>query len=176
MDRSIRTLARVTMATLAVGTVLVAGGFSDVAAQAFDTCSGSLPFGSGRDLRITTACKVDKPGTYKYANVNIYKGGSLTFQDKAIEFWARSILIENQGTLSAGTPTKPIGTIAGGKLTIVLYGEDQGTVNGKGIVCQYPGTDNKPDGRCGIPKTEWDSNGASKVTLKSTGVTDYFYQ
>ena len=50
-------------------------------------------------------CHVGK-GTYNYGNVNIRAGGSLVFDellpDVRIDFWAKSILVENMGSLSAG--------------------------------------------------------------------------
>ena len=47
-----------------------------------DPCpNGFLPPGNGGDLEITAkACSV-RAGTYKYRNVNIWGGGSLTFLD-----------------------------------------------------------------------------------------------
>ena len=81
-----------------------------------DTCSSGMltpmgmpPLGTPRDLEVTGPCKVPA-GNYYYRNVNIYStkmgtaaspvppGGTLTFQDAAIDFWANSILVENGGT------------------------------------------------------------------------------
>src|SRR5216683_7859375 len=72
-----------------------------------DTCSsGALtpmampPSGTPVDLEVTGACKVPA-GNYYYGKVNIFKakgattGGTLTFQDATIDFWANSILVEN---------------------------------------------------------------------------------
>ena len=78
--------------------------------------------------------------------MNIYGGGSLTFSDAVIDFWAQSILVENNGSLIAGSPAHPIGT-AGGLVTIHLYGKDQGT-SGAGINC-------KTDVRCGVDPSIW---------------------
>ena len=125
---------------------------------------GAIGAGNGEDLEVTAACTVPA-GTYHYRNVNIYNGGSLTFEDAVINFWAYNILIENDSSLIAGTSAAPIGT-AGGKLTIHLYGDDQGN-GGSGVAC-------KTDVRCGVPQTIWDSAGASKETLPG-GVSDYFY-
>jgi hypothetical protein len=93
--------------------------------------------GDGADLEVTGGvCRVTG-GTYVYGNVNIYNKGTLQFEDAQTDFWARSILVENTGTLRAGTPRDPIGTKGKGRngtssevLTIYLYGADQGA--------QYP--------------------------------------
>ncbi|MCL4244767.1 MAG: pentapeptide repeat-containing protein, partial [Candidatus Dadabacteria bacterium] len=93
------------------------------------TCTtGAIAAGTGEDLDVTGPCTVDgmvPNGVYHYRNVHIYDGGSLTFNDAVIHFWAYNILVENNGSLIAGSEAAPIGT-AGGKLTIHLYGEDQG--------------------------------------------------
>jgi len=130
-----------------------------------DCSSGTLTNGNGEDLIINNACTVNA-GLYTYGNINIGGGGTLTFSDAVIDFWAASILIENNGSLEAGV-SSPIGA-AGGKLTIHLYGKDQGT-NGSGITC-------KTDDICGIPRQSiWNTNGSSLVTLPG-GYQDYFYQ
>jgi len=135
------------------------------------TCTtGAIAPGTGEDLEVTGPCTVGA-GTYQYRNVNIYGGGSLTFEDAVIDFWAYGIIVENEGSLIAGEDTAPIGMM-GGKLTIHLYGEDQG-VGGKGVLCKTPMT--AAVGPCGIPTAIWDTNGASKQMLPG-GVEDYFYQ
>lgn len=126
-----------------------------------------LPPGTGRDLLVTGNCVVDA-GTYTYGEVNIYGGGKLTFRDAKIDFWAKGIVVENEGTLEAGVPA-PIGSTAPftGKLTIHLYGADQGVnPGGVGVDCiqKY----------CGIPDAVWSSNGASKVAMPNAP-DDYFY-
>lgn len=130
------------------------------------TCMGGmmLPTGNGQDVKITGLCKVGA-GEYSYGNINIFRGGRLDFLNEKIDLWATSILIERDGVLAAGSPDAPIGT-NGGKLTIHLYGPNQG-LNGKGIVCQY-------DVHCGIPAGIWGTNGSKKVDLPG-GVNDYFY-
>jgi hypothetical protein len=118
----------------------------------------------GKDLWVLGNCKVPA-GTYTYGDVNIYGKGTLTFQDEVVEFWARNIVVENGGSLLAGVPA-PIGT-AGGKLTIHLYGADQGVnPGGVGVDCiqKY----------CGIPETVWTSNGERKVPIPNVA-DDYFY-
>lgn len=133
----------------------------------------ALPAGSGEDLEVVGPCTVGA-GTYHYGNVNVYDGGSLTFADAVVDFWTSGIVIENTGSVVAGVP-QPIGT-AGGRLTIHLYGADQGAEpfgvenqGGQGIVCKSPG------GLCGIPPDVWASNGSSVQVLPG-GVQDYFYQ
>jgi hypothetical protein len=79
--------------------------------------------------------------------------------------WAKSILIERDGVLVAGSPDAPIGT--NGKLTIHLYGKDQGS-KGDGIVCQY-------DPHCGVPNDRWDLGSTKKFDLPGD-VYDYFYK
>jgi hypothetical protein len=114
-------------------------------------------------------------GTYHYGNVNVYGGGSLTFDDAAIDFWASAILIENQGSVIAGSSEQPIGT-NGGTVTFHLYGKDQGAApfgtaagqGGQGIICKSPG------GLCGVPPSIWQTDPTTKVSLPG-GVTDFFY-
>ena len=129
------------------------------------TCTSALLPGNGDDLEVTGPCTV-AAGTYNYGNVNIYNGGSLTFADAEIDFWAKSILIENSGSLIAGSPQDPIGK-NGGSLTIHLYGTDQG-IGGSGVSCQT-------DERCGVPLSIWQTNGSTKVGLPGN-INDYFYQ
>src|ERR1700730_7972091 len=75
----------------------------------------TLPAGnSTTDLEVTGPCKV-KAGTYTFRNVNIYKksgatsGGSLPFDNANVDFFAESIVIENGGSMTAGTEKEPIG-------------------------------------------------------------------
>ena len=71
---------------------------------------GTLAPGRGEDLILSMSCRVTgpqgdgdtNPHKYHYGNINIIKGGSSTFDDARIEFWAKSILIENGGSLIAG--------------------------------------------------------------------------
>jgi hypothetical protein len=127
--------------------------------------SGTLPSGAGEDLEVVGQCQVGA-GAYRFGNVNIYGGGSLTFADAVIDFWARAILVENGSSLLAGSPSEPIGS-QGGRITVHLYGADQGTA-GSGITC-------KTDDQCGIDDATWNSAGSQKVNLPG-GVSDYFYQ
>jgi hypothetical protein len=152
-------------------------------AQATACPNGVLPPGSGGNLVIAgVTCQVNA-GTYLYTNVNIILGGKLVFADADIDFWAESILVENTGSLIAGTASAPIGT-SGGEVTIHLWGADQGTSGngGQGIPCMTPTVPNKT-GPCGIPLGIWTSNLANqwaptscnKMTF-SNGVSDCFYQ
>lgn len=119
------------------------------------TCTGgALPNGTGEDLIITTGTCIASAGTYKFHNVNIYGGGQLMFMDNGdTDFWAESILIENLGSLNAGTSDVPYGV--NGTLTIHLYGADQGVAGkgGAGITCK---ADSK--NQCGVPDAIWNSN------------------
>ncbi len=128
----------------------------------------TLKPGTGKDLYVTGNCVVPA-GTFQYGEVNIYDGGTLTFTDAKIHFYAKSILIENTGALIAGSPGAPIGTTPGASLTIHLYGEDQGAnPGGQGTTCIT-------DVRCGVPEAVWNSNGSAKVALPGVP-DDYFYQ
>jgi len=81
------------------------------------------------DLTIAKPCWIDSAGTYVYGNVNIVDNGSLEFREPAtkgsqVNFWAKNIIVENGGTLKAGTAKAPYGSRAG-VLTIYLYGPNQ---------------------------------------------------
>jgi hypothetical protein len=96
------------------------------------------------------SCVVDGTvpgGNYVYRNVNIWGGGSLTFEDTTINFHAHSILIENGGALQAGFdhPLK-------GPLSIFLYGPKDGSI--PWIPCENA-DESTP---CGIPDRIWNSN------------------
>jgi hypothetical protein len=139
-------------------TFLFLGAPMPIRAFAAITCDGVLlpPGGSTIDLEVTGNCVVDA-GTYIYRNVNIYKrpgatnGGTLTFADADIDFFAESIVIENEGKLIAGSSTTPIGT--NGVVTIHLWGKPDD-----------PGATCKTDDQCGVPLTTWDSNAALSMT------------
>ncbi len=139
------------------------------------------PLGPGNataDLLVTGGvCNVATAGTYMYHNINIIKGGTLQFADAAIDLYAANIIIENTGTMRAGTVDPNTGTITpiAGPLTIHLYGAAQGP-GGIGASCQT-------DDMCGVPKNTWASNDTMKMypnSCKSTiglpgGVNDCFY-
>ena len=163
--------------------------------------TGALPHGSMTsppDLVVTTGTCLVGAGTYYFHNINILGGGKLQFTDAITDFWAESILIQNNGSLSAGTAAAPIGS-AGGHITIHLWGANQGGTatgpsgsGGKGIDCLM--SDGKggytTDPACGVPSNIWGSNKmdmsamnppsctkASKLgTLLPGNVDDCFYQ
>ena len=160
------------------------------------SCNGILPFqalrkggGSGvsgqqPNLVISSACTVNRPGNYFYGNVNIIKGGSLTFSEPLgtgtlVEFWASNIIVENGGALVAGASGTPYGS-RGGVLNIYLYGKNQsGTSDpyanpGQGALCVTP--QSSTVGPCGIPASIWNDNGTTFQTSLPGGVSDYFYQ
>ncbi len=190
MNRANRTIAG---AALIVSVLL--GGMLG-AAEAQQKClAGQLtptkPEDPVEDLLIQGAaqpleCKVG-PGTYYFGNVNILKGGTLRFtdpptKDNPIHFWAKSILVENEGALMAGSQSMPIGAQSG-VVTIHLYGADQGTGKngepgpGKGIVCATPPT--AKGSPCGIPDNVWrpgEPDGAIKVPIPGVRGGDYFYR
>ena len=157
------------------------------------TCtSGPIPLGSATtDLVVTGPCTIPA-GTYTFQNVNIYATdpttctsnpsscGSLTFADDpaGIDFYAENIIVENGGSLIAGSTSAPIGTQcvtnAGvttcGRVTIHLWGK----ANDKGALCTS-------STHCGIPDGIWGSNtptmnptGCTPMTL-ANGVNDCFY-
>ncbi len=152
-------------AALAVGLILSGSAGIALARDAPSyKCDGgkTLPApGNGENLLVTGTCIVPE-GSYTYGNVNVIAArdpenpanstqGSLRFMDARIDFHAKSILIENGGSLLAGVAPDgktiaPIGTNPDGRLTIHLYGEDQGQ-KGAGINCA---TEN-----CGIPAEIW---------------------
>jgi hypothetical protein len=159
-----------TTGTLAIAAVLSMVSTGALARDAApDKCRGgdTLKAGTGKDLLVTGECKVDgkvKDGLYKYGEINIYSGGKLIFADASIDLWAKSIIVENEGSLLAGTETAPIA----GPVTIHLYGADQGA-GGEGALCVLP--------HCGIPDPVWITNGKSIVTgLPGGAPDDYFYQ
>ncbi len=144
----------------------------------------------GADLDIKGVDCLVGAGTFKLGNVHIRDGGTLTFADANIDFWAKNILVEKGGSLLAGVDKNgTVNPIANGVITIHLYGADLvGTDPDKrnnGITCLT-------DERCGVPQDIWESNldsshkpvdpsGARKVSALASasaylGVKDdYFY-
>jgi G8 domain len=135
-----------TAAVLLSGIFLFAGS---ALAQQVDNCpNGKLDPGNQNnppDLIIANECHVGRGGYY-FNNVNIITDsmaghripGKLIFDDDTYgtTFSARSIVVENGGSLEAGTPDKPFGS----GLHIHLYGKDQG-VQGIGIICKSVASD-----------------------------------
>jgi len=142
------------------------------------TCgNGALgPGNAGSDLVVNGTCTVSA-GTYMYRNINIVSGGTLQFNDAAIDLWAANIIIENNGTMIAGSVDANTGVITpiAGPLTIHLYGANQGP-GGAGAPCAT-------DERCGVDKDIWTSNNMSAMypdsckamLLSPSDVTDCFY-
>jgi len=119
--------------------------------------SGVLDAGKGEDIVIVGRCVVPA-GEYTYGNVNIVKSGTLVFMDATIDFYAKSILVEDGGALIAGYDTAkkevtPIGTVPGSVLSFYLYGDqvDEKTkvprTGGIGIPCVQS--------HCGVPQKIW---------------------
>ena len=108
-----------------------------------DSCAGGkLTPGDGtKDLLISSTCTV-AGGVYLYQNVNIINNGKLSFTDDGAEihFWAKSILVESGGEVSAGTTATPYGKNKG-VLTIHLYGMDSDKT---GITCKSPQQTSRP--------------------------------
>ncbi|MCG6534546.1 MAG: hypothetical protein L7F78_07610, partial [Syntrophales bacterium LBB04] len=124
---------------------------------------GSLLAGTGGNVTITQPCNV-AAGTYNYGFVNVLGGGSLTFADATIDFWAKSILVENKGSLIVGSFAQPIGNASPNNVvTFHLYGDDNQTA---GITCV---TQN-----CGVAANNWTSSPTAPIKMPG-GVTDYFY-
>ena len=98
-----------------------------------DTNNDPLGFGNaGTDLVVKGGtCVVDgstPSGEYMYHNINIIGGGVLQFNDAKIDLYAANIIIENKGTMRAGTVDSNTGVITPitGPLTIHLYGCEPG--------------------------------------------------
>ena len=169
------------------------------------TLDARVPEDAQPNLLVKGACVV-KPGKYYFGEVNIIKGGKLTFEEgpksmapgtNAITFWAKSILIENGGAMTAGVDGAQAFGTDGGKLDIVLYGPDQTKGNrnaqGKGALCVSPpyvrGYQSTPAGDpvpdCGIPTGVWGTDNSVPISLVNDApggdkpanvVKDYFYK
>ena len=103
---------------------------STVAARADNSCKGTLPAQRGETVNLSVDTCVSVPsGTspYVFKHVNIISGGELRFIDDGgvIDFRASSILIEQGGTLRAGSAASGSAFGAqGGQLNIGLWGDD----------------------------------------------------
>jgi cell migration-inducing and hyaluronan-binding protein len=175
---------------LAAALGLVFGCLLASSIAAADTCDPKNPVvahskDSPPDLLVSGECHVPPDQTYYFGSVNVVNGGRLIFDELGqtikktqTDFWASSIIIENEGALVAGDQRQPFG-LYGGVLTIHLYGEDQSTGDptktpGLGALCRtlMSGT----VGPCGIPLDHWNDNGKTEYSDLPGGVTDYFYQ
>ncbi len=164
MRRGFGLLSLLSMAVLLVGLLAAGRGLAAAA-----TCTGgAITSGdASTDLQVTGPCTVPA-GTFTFHNVNIYatdpsacamdstKCGSLTFADDpaGIDFYAENIIVENGGSLIAGSASTPIGTNCKdgkcGTVTIHLWG----AATDPGAVC-------KSSTHCGIPDSDpniWGSN------------------
>ncbi len=153
-----------------------------------DTCpdANGDPLGPGNaavDLVVKNGTCMVNAGPHMYHNINIIKGGTLQFSDAAIDLYAANIIIENQGTMRAGSVDTTTGVITPitGPLRIHLYGSNQGP-GGMGASC-------KTDATCGVPNKDgndvWRSNDSMEMypkgcketkNLGEGGVEDCFYQ
>jgi hypothetical protein len=125
------------------------------------------------DLQITSEKHAAAGRTYRYRYVNIFNGGKLIFDDvlsgtenkswiesvvyrirmiftgappkTETHFWTKSILVENDGTLTAGSEDAPFQSI----LVFHLYGSND---EKEGTICK---TNNLPNVYCGIPADKW---------------------
>jgi len=128
--------------------VILSGSALAATVTCDDTGGKHLPAGdSGTDLEVTGPCEV-AGGVYTFHNVNIYtatgasSGGTLKFDDATTEFYAENIVIENGGSLIAGSQTAPIK----GLVTIHLWGK----ADDPGVACKST--------NCGVPSAIWNSN------------------
>ena len=100
------------------------------------TCTPLAPSGlavATPPALVVDSCRTVAPGTYTYGYVNITAGGTLRFLDPPgnstpTDFYARSILVEQGGTLQAGTYDEPFGS-HGGHLTLGLWGSGPTAAN-----------------------------------------------
>ncbi len=147
-------LHRTACALLALGLPLLPGVLPCARAQS--GCVEDLPQQMTDAERVIDTWTCVHAGTYRFGNLHIVRGGTLEFADEQIDFSAANILVENGGTLRAGSPAAPIGS-HGGRLVIRLWGEDPVAANPHaevtGVICQ-----SDEQGHCGIPDEVWNSN------------------
>ncbi len=173
VGRSTRTgiRAMVTLA-LVVGVLGSSAGLSQATkVKGPITCSNQM-LGPGdkanpADIEINSTCTVTG-GSYFYGNINIVAGGQLIFTDPMInvDFWAKSIIIENHGAMLAGVvnpgmPNEqivPIGTKTPGvKVTLHIWGkQDPSLLHAVGVKCAT--TPTSTSHQCGIPDNLFNSN------------------
>jgi hypothetical protein len=146
-----------------------------------------------QDLLVTGTCDVPLNHTYYFRNVNIVRGGGLVFTEprsapnSRTDFWAASIIVENQGLLAAnawepGQQAQPFG-YHGGTLTFHLYGQNDARwdpqtnkflAQNQGALCRSTHTGSP----CGVETAMWGDNGATLYNMPSMpdAKKDYFYQ
>src|SRR5271165_2582499 len=155
--RIVKSLSTAALAAVFATLLAVTALLPSAAAQSYDFCTGGTLDGgnqtSPQDLVITNmTCTVDGSKTsYYFGKVYIFGGGTLTFNNVTMDFYAKSILVQNGGVLQSN------GTIgAGGQtLTIHLYGSS----TDQGITCKKMDNGNVVDDQyCGVPTTVWGSN------------------
>ena len=132
----LKTFISASIAISLLRAVLIAGSGAALAAPFPDPCpTGFLDKGTGQDIVIYKECHVGA-GTYTYGKVNIIQNGAqkgkLVFDelipDVKIDFWASSILVENEGSLIAGTLAQPFGSKFDTKKGMLTSLSPQGTV------------------------------------------------
>lgn len=150
------------------------------------TCSSGFLRSAGTansppDLLVDGECHVKPDQTYFFGDVNILDKGRLVFDelDQVVKpttthFWAQSMLVENGGTVVAGSSRQPYG-IYGGVLTIHLYGADRNTAGSPALGALCRTVENSETGPCGIPASVWSDNGKTKLVLPGD-VPDFFYR
>jgi hypothetical protein len=135
---------------MAMNTVLLALVLTALSRAATADATCPIPAPPPADAGQPSVLTVAEPYTVPIGSicsfdyVNVLNGGSITFQDGSgtTTFNARSILIEQGGSIQAGTPEAPFGT-NGGHLDIGLWGSAADTI--PPIACQgtggcYPAT------------------------------------
>lgn len=158
MSRAVDVILQLTLTVLATTLLLAASGR---VAAAKDNCL--IPNGADKDLLVDGPCDVPAGQKIAFRNVNIIANGVLNFLDGGdTHFWAQAILVENGGTLKAGTAAVPI---TSGRVTIHLYGPPQGK-GGIGVKCKSA----KSPETCGAPNVIFYSN-AEKDPKDTTGLT-----
>ncbi len=173
-----RILASIQIVAMIAFFIFPLSGYGGYAGECTDA-NTLKPDTSGNPLEIKGGeVKCIGAGTYNYSLVNIHgtidkdgkpaAEGKLIFKDAKIDFWAKSILVENGGSLIIGSETEPITNT----VTIYLYGK----TGDPGITCKttIPEKSSAPDFVCGVPKDKWKDNGSDEYELPG-GVKDKVY-
>ncbi len=106
------------MVFLAVIFMIASSGSTPAQTPVITCTTGALPQGDKMNpsdlVSYTGTCVVDamqngQPNpNYYFRNVNIFGGGALSFKDLTVDFWARHILVQNNGSLLADRRMTPI--------------------------------------------------------------------